>query len=180
MSDIPRFERPYDWNAIDKAVLEFGGVIAEGALTPDEVEPLNREIDAYLGEAPDIGLPGTGSSLYDTFLGHDTLRLHGLIEKIPSSAALIGRAEFIDWAERLIGPLATSVLPALASHRTNRSTACRNACPWCASYSSCSATTKTMLRRVSLTNSTCVGPRSACRQPVPPRWSRFISPAKVC
>jgi hypothetical protein len=107
---LPRFTRPYDWTEIDRAVQTIGGAIIEDLLTSNEVETLNDQVDGYLASHGDSAKPATGSEIYDGFLGHKTLRLHGLLEKMPSSAELIGRTDLIDWAERMIAPLASSVL----------------------------------------------------------------------
>ncbi len=109
IADLPRFSAPYDWNAIDDAVRSIGGAILRGALTEGDVRQLNTEIDSYLLAHEDQAQANTGSALYDQFLGHKTLRLHGLVEKIPSSQAIIGRDALIDWAERLTAPVAGSV-----------------------------------------------------------------------
>ena len=107
---LPRFGRPYDWSRIDRAVRTAGGAVCEGLLAPGELGRLNDQIDAYLKGHADAAAPASGSRSYDMFLGHKTLRLHGLVEKVPSSADLIGRPELVCWAERLIGPIASSVL----------------------------------------------------------------------
>ena len=92
---LPRFARPYDWEKIDHAVQTIGGAIVEDLLTANEVETLNDQIDGYLASHGDAANAQTGSAIYDQFLGHKTLRLHGLIEKMPCSAELIGRTDFI-------------------------------------------------------------------------------------
>jgi len=107
---LPRFASPYDWDGIDRAVRTIGGAILEQLLPEAEIDRLDVELDAYLGAHADAAAPSTGSQLYDLFLGHRTLRLHGLLEKIPGSANLIGRPELVAWAQRLIGPMASSVL----------------------------------------------------------------------
>ncbi len=107
---LPRFRRPYDWSQIDRVVRTIGGAVCEGLLSPEELGRLDGQIDAYLNAHVDAAAPDSGSRSYDRFLGHKTLRLHGLVEKVPSSADLIGRPELIEWAERLIGPISTSVL----------------------------------------------------------------------
>ena len=107
---LPCFRRPYDWDSIDQVVRTTGGAVVEGLLTRAALDRLNAEIDAYLASHADAVAPASGSQVYDMFLGHRTVRLHGLLEKIPSSADLIGRPELVDWAERLTGPVANSVL----------------------------------------------------------------------
>ncbi len=107
---LPRFGRPYDWSRIDGVVQKIGGAVCEGLLSPEELSRLNDQIDAYLKAHADAAAPASGSRSYDRFLGHRTMRLHGLVEKVPSSADLIGRPELVEWAERLIGPIASSVL----------------------------------------------------------------------
>ena len=107
---FPHFARPHDWSRIDHAVRTTGGAILAGLLSRAEIDLLDREIDAYLETHAEAASPATGSELYDLFLGHKTLRLHGLVDKVPSSASLIGRPELVDWAERLVEPVASSVL----------------------------------------------------------------------
>jgi hypothetical protein len=108
--ELPRFTRPYDWAQIDSAVQTIGGAIVEDLLAPNEVELLNDQVDESLVLHGDIANAATGSGIYDTFLGHKTLRLHGLLEKAPASADLIGRPDLVEWAERMIAPVASSVL----------------------------------------------------------------------
>jgi len=108
--ELPRFSRPYDWESIDHAVRTLGGVIVVGLLPPADLDTLDDQIDDYLDGHADDPSPVSGSEIYDLFLGQKTVRLHGLVEKIPSSADLIARPELVDWAERLVGPMATSVL----------------------------------------------------------------------
>ena len=107
---LPRFSRPYDWEKIDEAVRTTGGVIAEAFMSPDEIDELNAQTDAYLESHAGAAAPASGSKAYDRFLGHKTLRLQGLVEKTPCIAGLIGRPELIDWAERIVRPIASSVL----------------------------------------------------------------------
>ncbi len=104
VQNLPVFSAPYDWAAIDKTVRTTGGVILRKALSPSQVDRLNSEFDAYLVSHRDQAQADTGSSLYDQFLGHKTLRLHGLVEKVPATRDLIGQDALLDWAERLIGP----------------------------------------------------------------------------
>ena len=88
--DLPHFTRPYDWKAIDDAVRGGGGAIIEGFLTASEVGELNTDVDTYLEDQTEAALPESGSDIYDLFLGHKTLRLHGLVDKVPASSDLIG------------------------------------------------------------------------------------------
>lgn len=106
---IETFTHPYAWDAIDQATQDRGAAILKAALAPTELLTLNNEIDAYL-ETSNLGLPATGSTEYDKFLGHNTIRMHGLIEKFPSSAHIIGNSDIVDWANRSMGPLAGEVL----------------------------------------------------------------------
>ena len=109
-TEIRCFRRPYDWDSIDMVVHDAGGVIAEKFFTTGEVADLNGQIDGYLQMNPEVGLPDSGSSGYDRFLGHRTVRLHALIEKFPSAADWIGHPELFAWGERSLEPVATSVL----------------------------------------------------------------------
>lgn len=107
---LPTFVRPYDWNAIDRAVADEGGAIVVGLLSQEEVEALNSEIDGYISGDSKLGLPRSGSPAYDAFLGSRTVRLHGLAEKTPSTRLLIAHPDLVAWAERLIGSNAASIL----------------------------------------------------------------------
>ena len=104
---MPRFGTPFDWVAIDAAIAAVGVVILEEFLTVEAVRELNDEIDAHLA-AGTSGFPETGSDGYDRFLGHNTIRLHGLMTKFPSTIALIGNESVLDWVDRTLAPMATA------------------------------------------------------------------------
>ena len=108
--DLPHFSQPYDWPAIDTATMTTGGVILDGFLKSDESESLNKEIDQYLEINSNAGNPESGSSRYDLFLGHKTIRLHGLINKVPTTKDLIGKPSLVEWATRMLKGKASSVL----------------------------------------------------------------------
>ena len=108
--EIRRFARPYDWAAMDSVIRDPGCIIAEGLFSEDETAELNREIDDYLDAHPGAGLPATGSTSYDKFLGRRTVRLQGLIGKLPCVASWIGHPEIFAWVERYLEPIATSAL----------------------------------------------------------------------
>ena len=107
---LPRFTAPYDWAAIDATIREDGGAILTGYLPEPERDALNADIDRYLETHGDCGRPESGSAGYDLFLGHKTIRLHGLIEKMPASVPLLARDDLIDWAERMLARVGSSVL----------------------------------------------------------------------
>ena len=104
------FEAPYDWLAIDHAIHTAGSAILVNLFPPSEVATLNTEIDNYLAAQPGSGKPQSSSEAYDRFLGHNTVRLQGLIEKLPSAAAWIGSQTLCEWAARALEPVATSTL----------------------------------------------------------------------
>ncbi len=108
--DPARFAAPFDWSAIDAAVLRSGAAIVEGLLDAEARARLDREIDEQLAHHARGGLPESGSGLYDTFLGHRTRRLHGLAAKLASGAALIAHSEITAWAGRMLGPGGHSIL----------------------------------------------------------------------
>lgn len=108
-SRLARFTRPYDWKQIDQVIHDAGGAVLEGWLTEDQLGPVNREFDAYLEGGTTTAAPQSGSDVYDLFLGHKTLRLHGLIEKVPEIANLIGQEDLVAWAERSMASVASSV-----------------------------------------------------------------------
>ncbi len=86
--ELARLDAPFDWTAIDATVTADGGAIVKGLLDHDNVVALNDEIDGCLAADGEVGRSQTGSDGYDLFLGHRTIRLHGLAEKLPSGAAL--------------------------------------------------------------------------------------------
>ncbi len=90
---------------------ERGAVIVEGWLEAERLAGVNREVDEWLAAHPQAGLPDSGSELYDVFLGHRTLRLHGLAHKLPAWApGLIADPLLVGWATRCLDAVATSVL----------------------------------------------------------------------
>ena len=107
--DLLRVRAPYDWAVVDAAVLADGAAVVSGLLDAPLVETLNREIDAWLDAHPGTGGPASGSGLYDAFLGHRTVRLHGLCAKLPHGAAVVGHEHLVAWAERLLAPMAHSI-----------------------------------------------------------------------
>ena len=108
--ELDRFSVPHDWAAIDEAVTSAGGAVVKGLLGVRMLDALNDEIDAYLAGDGDAGRSETGSDGYDLFLGRRTIRLHGLAEKLPSGADLIGMPELVGWANRHIAGGGDSVI----------------------------------------------------------------------
>jgi ectoine hydroxylase-related dioxygenase (phytanoyl-CoA dioxygenase family) len=106
---MPEFVPDYDWDAIDATVLETGGVILKDFYDGQKLAQLNDEIDGYLVQT-DKGGPNTGDKIYDMFLGHKTVRLHGLADKFESAPDLISDERLVSWAERMTGPNSHSVL----------------------------------------------------------------------
>lgn len=104
-----RFRPPFDWPAIDAEVRTSGAAVAEALVANELVARTNADFDAWLAEHPDAGLPTSGSELYDLFLGHRTVRLHGLAAKVPAAAELIGHEDVVGWAERLLAPLSNGI-----------------------------------------------------------------------
>lgn len=98
---LPEFEPDYDWPTIDATVLETGGVILKQFLTVSKLHDINAEIDTYL-ESSQKGDPDSGAHVYDLFLGHKTIRLHGLADKLPSGGELIADERLVDWAHRMM------------------------------------------------------------------------------
>ena len=109
-TELRCFERPFIWESIDAVMHEEGGVILKNFFSSDEVASFNRDVDEYLIADEDAGKPRSGSTAYDKFLGHKTVRLQGLIEKVPNVAEWIGHPELCDWAGRTLKPVATSTL----------------------------------------------------------------------
>lgn len=109
-NELPKFGRPYDWGQIEIVVRTGGGAILEGFLSSDEAEAANAGIDQYLTAHTDEGKPASGSASYDMFLGHRTVRLHGLAEKIPALRTVLANEVLLEGAERLLKPKADSIL----------------------------------------------------------------------
>lgn len=110
---ITEFTSPFDWPTIDAQVATRGAVVLKNFLPADQVHALNSESDLYIEarrlKDSSLGLPGlpdTQSATYNQFLGHNTIRLHGLLEKLPASARLIGDTRLLDWAERSLAAVA--------------------------------------------------------------------------
>lgn len=108
--NLPEHTAPFDWQQVQADVAEVGGVIARRLFSTQQVSQFNRETDAYLAGHPTAGRPRSGSNTYDEFLGHHTVRLQGLIEKIPSAREWIGRPELVAWAQGSMQPVTTSIL----------------------------------------------------------------------
>jgi hypothetical protein len=109
-NELPKFSRPYDWGQIEIVVRTGGGAILEGFLSSEEAEAANTGIDQYLTAHTDEGKPASGSASYDMFLGHRTVRLHGLAEKIPALRTVLANEVLLEGAERLLKPKANSIL----------------------------------------------------------------------
>ena len=107
MLRLTQFSSAYDWSAINLEMADAGAVILKEFVDVDE---LNAALDAYVSANPGVGLPDTGSAQYDNFLGHQTLRLHGLIDKVPAVTELIGHTDLVRWAEASMADIADSVL----------------------------------------------------------------------
>ncbi len=110
LPELDHATAPHDWAAIHDEVRSAGGVIVEGLLDVSFVEQLNADVDRYLAAHADAGRAETGSELYDRFLGARTIRLHGLLDKIPSTEGLLAHPELVAWAEQSMSALAASVL----------------------------------------------------------------------
>ncbi|MEM7020598.1 MAG: phytanoyl-CoA dioxygenase family protein [Pseudomonadota bacterium] len=109
-NQLPIFQLPYDWQTIDEVVSKkAGGAIIQSLLSTEQLNALNEQIDLYLEECPEVGLPKSGSSRYDRFLGLRTIRFHGLAEKFSLSRSLISDPRVIAWAQRMMAPKATSI-----------------------------------------------------------------------
>jgi len=107
---LRRFRRPFEWSAIDAEIRDRGTAIVEGLWDDALVGRLNAELDAYLDEHADAGRPVSGSVLYDYFLGRATVRLHGLVAKLPSGADAVGHAELVAWVDRMLAPVSQASL----------------------------------------------------------------------
>ena len=91
-----------DWSAVDRDVAEHGGAIVRGLFPVDVVERVAADIDAHLANDAAVGLPDTGDDGYDRFLGHNTKRLHGLLNVAPASEEMVADERVVGWADRTI------------------------------------------------------------------------------
>lgn len=107
---VRHFSQPYDWHAIDRELGTAGVAVARGFAAPELLDTLNAEADDYISAASShqLGLPTTASDSYNSFLGHKTIRLHGLLEKFPNAGRLIGDQPLLDWADRALAEQSTS------------------------------------------------------------------------
>jgi hypothetical protein len=87
MPEIPRVASGVSTEALALLTTEPGAVIVERWLGDEMLSHVNTEIDGWFGRNTDDGPPASGSDLYDLFLGHRTLRLHGLAHKLPYTGA---------------------------------------------------------------------------------------------
>jgi len=108
--ELPRFGTPYDLPQIAGVVRDHGGVILEGFADPALLDRLDSEIDSHLFDHPAAGAPRSGSAGSDLFLGHRTIRLHGLVAKAPSSEGLIADDRLLQLSRDIIGSRASSLL----------------------------------------------------------------------
>ena len=107
---LPEHSQPYDWRAIVDETTGPGAVIAKGLLSQDLLARINAEVDEYLSLQNQQGQPATGRNSYDAFLGHKTIRLHGLMSKFPSAGEIIALPGIVDWATQLLAPETGQIL----------------------------------------------------------------------
>ena len=107
---LPESRAPHDWDKIARTVEDTGGVIVRGLIDPELVARFNAEVDTFLAGDPGAGTPKSGSAFYDQFLGHRTVRLHGLCAKFPSAAEFVGHPEIVAWVDRMLAPVSASHL----------------------------------------------------------------------
>ncbi|GLZ06500.1 hypothetical protein Acsp03_39660 [Actinomadura sp. NBRC 104412] len=108
---IPRFEPPYDWEAIDAAVREWGAVVVGRLVGRDLCVRVNEEVDGWL-EQHEGGprRPNSGTPAYDTFLGFRTIRLQRVTTRFPIARGLITHDPILAWARRSLAPLCRRIL----------------------------------------------------------------------
>lgn len=104
-----QFTRPFSWPDILPATQSVGGAILQGVLTQQSVSILNKEIDTYLEKEGEVE-PASGSESYDTFLGFNTIRRHGLLEKFPSAALTIHHDDLMPWVHDIMAPISNQTL----------------------------------------------------------------------
>ncbi len=107
---LPRYTKPFDWESIQADIHSIGGVILEQLYDTEQVSRLNQDMDAFINQNLKAGKPHSGSSQYDSFLGAQTIRLQGLINKSKEAERWIGDPALVRWANESLAPLATSIL----------------------------------------------------------------------
>ncbi len=107
---LQEFSAPHDWAAIHEQTRTTGAVVAKGILPDTLLKQINLEIDTYLAGPKESGMPETGRDSYDSFLGHKTIRLHGLVSKFPAAADIISLPGVVQWATKLLSPHAHQIL----------------------------------------------------------------------
>lgn len=108
-ASLIRFNRPYDWNVVDKLIHTQGGAILEDFIGEEFVNKLNAEFDTCLATTSPIA-PDSGSSEFDEFLGYKTLRVQNLLNVIASGGELIGNEELVSWSNRSAATVSTSCI----------------------------------------------------------------------
>ena len=104
------YKAPHDWQEINEQTRTNGAAVVQGILPPDLLAQINSEIDTYLSGESETGLPATGRASYDDFLGHKTIRLHGLVSKFPAAGEIISLPAVGAWATALLSPQAKQIL----------------------------------------------------------------------
>ena len=107
---LPRYTKPFDWGRIQADIHSIGGVIVDQLYDAEQVSRLNQDMDTYIKQNLQAGKPHSGSPQYDRFLGAQTIRLQGLINKSEEAARWIGDPALVRWANESLAPLATSIL----------------------------------------------------------------------
>ena len=107
---LPTFPAASDWADVTQVTQQGGAAVVQGLLGAEHLAALNAEISAYLGAQNDAGRAASGSDQYDRFLGHNTLRLHGLVEKFVQTRPLIEDPRLLGWAANLMGEQVGNVL----------------------------------------------------------------------
>ena len=106
---LEQFSRPFDWPKILPITQSVGGVIIKAALSAEDLALINKEINAYLEREGKIE-PESGSESYDAFLGFNTIRRHGLLEKFPSAELVINHPELLPWVDEIMSPISGNTL----------------------------------------------------------------------
>jgi ectoine hydroxylase-related dioxygenase (phytanoyl-CoA dioxygenase family) len=107
---LPRHTKPFDWAKIQTDIHRIGGVIVEQLYDAGQVKRLNHDMDVFIEQNLQAGNPHSGSPQYDRFLGAQTIRLQGLINKSEEVAQWIGDPALVRWASSSLAPVATSIL----------------------------------------------------------------------
>ncbi len=110
---LPRYQAPYDWDAVYDDMSSAGACIIEEFLSEAEIEAINQDLDAFLANNKEAGKIWLDKEEYLDFMGRNTIRAQSLVEVVPRTFERLVKEELICWAERTLDPVSAGVLLSL-------------------------------------------------------------------